>query len=153
MKVFDAAGNRADVFRRGVNRSVFDVWRQKRKPEGRRARPRAARVQTMVVGKQGVIVDPITVRARKTVVRASGRRCAVAASTPLGALAGRAASQADRLRGPRLRQLRATQHPQLGPAVRDPDRARAQQRRGRVGVQDRRPHAGNGRGGRAAADR
>jgi hypothetical protein len=40
----------------------------------------------MVVGRKGVIVDPITVRAGETVVRASGRRCAVAASTPLGAL-------------------------------------------------------------------
>jgi hypothetical protein len=40
----------------------------------------------MIVGKQGVIVDPIAVRAGSVVVRASGRRCAVAASTPLSAL-------------------------------------------------------------------
>jgi len=84
VKVLDAAGNRADVFRRGVNRSVFDV---EAKP-GRKAAAAAgpARVEAMVVGMKGVIVDPITVRASRTVVRASGRRCAVAASTPLGAL-------------------------------------------------------------------
>jgi hypothetical protein len=82
--VFDAAGKRADVFRRGVNRSVFDV---EDKP-GRKAEAaaRAARVETMVVGRKSVIVDPITVRATKTIVGASGRRCAVAPSTPLSAL-------------------------------------------------------------------
>jgi len=84
VKVFDAAGNRADVFRRGVNRSVFDV--EPKRSRKTRAAAGSARVETMVVGKQGVIVDPITVRASTTIVRASGRRCAVAASTPLGAL-------------------------------------------------------------------
>ena len=84
MKVFDAAGNRADVFRRGVNRSVFDVGAKRSRKAG--AAAALARVETMVVGRKGVIVDPITVRAGETVVRASGRRCAVAASTPLGAL-------------------------------------------------------------------
>ena len=84
VKVFDAAGKRADVFRRGVNRSVFDVGaRASRKAAAAGA---SARVKTMIVGKNEVLVDPITVRAGKTVVRASGRRCAVAASTPLGAL-------------------------------------------------------------------
>jgi hypothetical protein len=34
-----------------------------------------------------MIVDPVTVRARATLVRASGRRCAVGAATPLAALA------------------------------------------------------------------
>ena len=84
VKVFDAAGNRADAFRRGVNRSVFDVEAKRSRKAG--AAAASARVQAMVVGRQGVIVGPITVRAPKTVVRASGRRCAVAASTPLGAL-------------------------------------------------------------------
>ena len=82
--VVDAAGNRADSFRRGVNRSVFDV-KEKRSREARTA-VRSARVETMVVGRKGVLVDPVKVRAGETVVRASGRRCAVAASTPLGAL-------------------------------------------------------------------
>jgi hypothetical protein len=84
VKVFDAAGNRADVFRRGVNRSVFDVEAKPSRKAAAAAGP--ARVEAMVVGKQGVIVDPVTVRASRTVVGASGRRCAVAASTPLGAL-------------------------------------------------------------------
>jgi hypothetical protein len=88
VKVFDAAGNRADAFRRGVNRSVFDVEAKRSRKGSRKvgAAAASARVEAMVVGRQGVIVDPITVRAPKTVVRASGRRCAVAASTPLGAL-------------------------------------------------------------------
>jgi Domain of unknown function (DUF4430) len=83
VKVFDAAGNRADVFRRGQNRTVFDVV-----PPARRVRSAGApaKVEVMVVGKRRVIVKPGTVRAGETVVRASGRRCAVAASTPLAAL-------------------------------------------------------------------
>ena len=86
VKVFDAAGNRAERFRRGENRSVFDVVRRKR-ARTVAAAARAARVSTMVVGRKGVIADPRNVRARATVVRASGRRCAVGASTPLAALA------------------------------------------------------------------
>ena len=86
VKVFDVAGNRAERFRRGENRSVFDVVRRKR-ARTVAAAARAARVSTMVVGRKGVIADPRNVRARATVVRASGRRCAVGASTPLAALA------------------------------------------------------------------
>jgi len=67
-----------------VNRSVFDVEAKPSRKAAAAAGP--ARVEAMVVGKQGVIVDPVTVRASRTVVGASGRRCAVAASTPLGAL-------------------------------------------------------------------
>jgi hypothetical protein len=84
VKVVDAAGNRAPVFRRGVNRAVFDVAR--RRATRATSAAAAARVQAMVVGKNGVLVKPATVRARATSVRASGRRCAVAASTPLAAL-------------------------------------------------------------------
>ena len=151
VKVFDAAGNRAR--RVPARREPQRLRRGRRSGAGRRrAAAASARVEAMVVGRQGVIVDPITVRARtdrRARVRAPVRRRGVHSA---GRAPGRAASQAGRLRGPRLRQLRAAEHPQLGPAVRDPDRARAQQRRGRVGVQDRRPHAGDGRGGRAAAD-
>ena len=87
-------------------------------------------------------------RARATVVRASGRRCTVAASTPLAALAAALRPQARRLRGARLRQLRAAQRPQLGPAVRGPDRGRAQQRPGRLGLQGQRPRRTSGSGRR-----
>jgi hypothetical protein len=85
VKVFDGAGNRAEAFRRGQNRTVFDVLGRNREHEVRAAAA-PARVETMVVGKKGVIADPLTLRARAAVVRASGRRCAVAASTPLAAL-------------------------------------------------------------------
>jgi hypothetical protein len=82
VKVFDAAGNRADVFRRGQNRTVFDVG----PPVAAKAAKAPAQVDVMVVGKRRVIVKPVTVRADETVVRASGRRCAVGASTPLAGL-------------------------------------------------------------------
>ncbi|MGH2979937.1 MAG: hypothetical protein ACRDLQ_09930 [Solirubrobacterales bacterium] len=85
VKVFDARRNRNRQFIRGENRTVFDVVRRKRARRVVAARA-PARVQAMVVGRKGVIVEPLTVRARATVVRASGRRCAVAASTPLAAL-------------------------------------------------------------------
>jgi hypothetical protein len=85
VKVFDAAGNHAVAFRRGDNRAVFDVIGKRREHQVRAA-AEAARVSAMVVGKKNVIVDSLNVRARATVVRASGRRCAVAASTPLAAL-------------------------------------------------------------------
>ena len=41
----------------------------------------------MVVGKDGAVVEAVTLRARPTVVRASGRACKVRGSTPLAALA------------------------------------------------------------------
>lgn len=85
VKVFDARRNRNTRFIPGENRAVFEVLGRTGGQSGRSATA-PARVEAMVVGRQGVIVDPITVRARETVVRASGRRCAVAASTPLGAL-------------------------------------------------------------------
>jgi hypothetical protein len=85
VKVFDARRNRNNRFIPGENRAVFDVLGRSGGQNGRSAAAHA-RVEVMVVGKQGVITAPITVRAPKTVVRASGRRCAVAASTPLGAL-------------------------------------------------------------------
>jgi hypothetical protein len=86
VKVFDARRNRNDRFTPGENRAVFEVLPRKR--TGRAVSAKAiARVQAMVVGKKGVIVDAATVRTRESVVRASGRRCAVAASTPLAALA------------------------------------------------------------------
>ncbi len=101
VSVAEAAGPRALRGRReGVRRSAQPEQplhpRERTAPsstcwEGRAVKAEGAaaahaRVEVMVVGKQGVIMDPITVRAPKTVVRASGRRCAVAASTPLGAL-------------------------------------------------------------------
>jgi hypothetical protein len=64
---------------------VFDVIGKKREHEVRAAAS-AAEVSAMVVGKKKVIVDAVDVRPRAAVVRASGRRCAVAASTPLAAL-------------------------------------------------------------------
>lgn len=86
VKVIDAAGNRAPKFRRGQNRTVFDVG-PARGRRGARRTAAAARVEAMVVGRDRVIAGPATVRAKPTVVRASGRRCAVAASTPLAGLA------------------------------------------------------------------
>jgi hypothetical protein len=48
----------------------------------------APRVKVMVVGRSGLLLAPRTVTARGVVVRASGKRCAAAAGTPLAALAG-----------------------------------------------------------------
>ena len=48
----------------------------------------APRVKVMVVGRSGLLLAPRTVVARQVVVRASGKRCAAAAATPLAALAG-----------------------------------------------------------------
>jgi hypothetical protein len=48
----------------------------------------AAEVRVMVVGKQRVLREPATVTLRARSVRASGRRCAAGAATPLSALAG-----------------------------------------------------------------
>jgi hypothetical protein len=47
----------------------------------------APRVEVMVVGRTRVLRPPTKVRARARTVRADGRRCAVAAGTPLAALA------------------------------------------------------------------
>jgi hypothetical protein len=47
----------------------------------------APRVETMVVGKARVLLEPARVTARASAVRVGGRRCAVAAATPLAALA------------------------------------------------------------------
>jgi hypothetical protein len=85
VKVSDAAGNRAATFKRGDNRAVFDVVGKRREHEVRAA-AKPARVTTMVAGQRRVLVDPLTVPAAATKVRASGRRCAVAQSTPLAAL-------------------------------------------------------------------
>lgn len=46
------------------------------------------RVKVMVVGRSGLLLAPRTVTARQVTVRASGKRCAAAAATPLAALAG-----------------------------------------------------------------
>lgn len=48
----------------------------------------APRVKVMVVGRSDVMLAPRTVTARQVTIRASGRRCAAAAGTPLAALAG-----------------------------------------------------------------
>jgi hypothetical protein len=48
----------------------------------------APRVKVMVVGRSGLLLAPRAVTAKKVTVRASGKRCAAAAGTPLAALAG-----------------------------------------------------------------
>jgi hypothetical protein len=48
----------------------------------------APRVQVMVVGRTSLMLAPRTVDAHRVVVRASGKRCAAGAGTPLAALAG-----------------------------------------------------------------
>ena len=53
-----------------------------------------ARVDAMVVGRDGVLFGPRRVTARKTLVRVARKRCVVRQSTPLAVLAA-----ADRLRG------------------------------------------------------
>jgi hypothetical protein len=85
VKAFDVRRNRNRHFKPGENRTVFDVVRRERSHRAETAAA-PARVETMVVGRKGVIAAPRAVRARAAVVRASGRRCAVAASTPLAAL-------------------------------------------------------------------
>lgn len=52
------------------------------------AAPAAPRVRVMVVGRGALLLAPRTVTARAALVNASGKRCAVAAGTPLAALAG-----------------------------------------------------------------
>jgi hypothetical protein len=85
VKAFDARRNRNRSFVRGENRTVFEVLARKR-AGGATVAAGAARVEVLVVGRKRVIVEPLAVRARATSVRASGRRCAVAPSTPLAAL-------------------------------------------------------------------
>jgi hypothetical protein len=100
VKAFDGRRNRDERFVGGRNRVVFEVLKSAgRRQRGdrvrggtgvaqdARARPNGARVQVMVVGRAGTLVEAATLRARATVVRASGRTCKVAASTPLAALA------------------------------------------------------------------
>src|SRR3954454_10701118 len=48
----------------------------------------APRVKVMVVGRSGLLLAPRAVVARQVTVRASGKRCAAAAGTPLAALVG-----------------------------------------------------------------
>ena len=84
VKAFDGRRNRDEKFVTGKNRSEFEVV-----PAfaGHHCRPcPAARVQVMVVGKSGTLAEAVTLRARPTVVRASGRACKVSGSTPLAAL-------------------------------------------------------------------
>ena len=86
VKAFDGRRNRDEKFVAGKNRVVFEVARRAARGASA-ARAQGARVRVMVVGKAGTIVEALSVRARETVVRASGRACRVAASTPLAALA------------------------------------------------------------------
>ena len=90
VKAFDRARNREESFVAGRNRVVFRVAPRKRV----RAKPRVARrrgaaaVDVMVVGEDGApLAGPKRVRARSSLVTASGRACRVARSTPLAALA------------------------------------------------------------------
>jgi hypothetical protein len=85
VKAFDARRNRNRSFVRGMNRAVFEV-RPRRAVRSATAAAAAARVEVLVAGRERVVAGPFTVRARAASVRASGRRCAVRASTPLAAL-------------------------------------------------------------------
>jgi hypothetical protein len=88
VKAFDGRRNRDERFVSGQNRVEFQVVSRKSRGTTRAARAgrRAARVQVMVVGERGTVVEATTLRARATVVRASGRACKVSQSTPLAAL-------------------------------------------------------------------
>jgi hypothetical protein len=86
VKAFDGRRNRDEKFVTGKNRVEFEVV--SRKSRGTTSARAPARVQVMVVGKQGTVVEPMTLQARATVVRASRRACKVSGSTPLAALAG-----------------------------------------------------------------
>ena len=87
VKAFDGRRNRDEKFVPGKNRTVFEVAPRKKRGAASAARSPGARVQVMVVGTGGTLVKAATVHARSTVVRASGRACKVAASTPLAAIA------------------------------------------------------------------
>ena len=86
VKAFDGRRNRDERFVRGRNRVEFEVVPRARGTTSA-ARGGGARVQVQVVGGAGTLVEPRTLRARATVVRASRRACKVAGSTPLAALA------------------------------------------------------------------
>ena len=88
VKAFDGRRNRDEKFVTGKNRSEFEVVSRKSRGTTAAARGggRAARVQVMVVGKSGTVVEAVTLQARPAVVRASGRACKVNGSTPLAAL-------------------------------------------------------------------
>jgi hypothetical protein len=83
VKAFDGRRNRDEKFVGGKNRSEFEVVPRSRGTSAARAAPR---VQVMVVGKSRTVVEAVTLRARPTVVRGSGRACKVTGSTPLAAL-------------------------------------------------------------------
>jgi hypothetical protein len=88
VKAFDGRRNRDEKFVSGKNRIEFEVVSRKSRGTTSSARTggRAARVQVMVVGQGGTVAEATTLRARATVVRASGRACKVSQSTPLAAL-------------------------------------------------------------------
>jgi hypothetical protein len=88
VKAFDGRRNRDEKFVTGKNRSEFEVVSRKSRGTTSAARTsgRGARVQVMVVGKSGTVVEAVTLQARPAVVRASGRACKVNGSTPLAAL-------------------------------------------------------------------
>ncbi len=92
VKARDRAGNVDSTPVRGRNRVVFRVKNGRRAGARRSVRSsgRGARVDVMVVGKgERIISSPRRVTARSVTVRASGKRCKVAASTPLAALVAR----------------------------------------------------------------
>ncbi len=84
VKAFDGRRNRDERFVRGKNRTEFEVVPRSRGTTA--SARRGARVQVMVVGKNGPVVEAVTLQARPTVVRASARACKVSGSTPLAAL-------------------------------------------------------------------
>ncbi len=84
VKAFDGRRNRDEKFVSGKNRVEFKVVSRSRDTTSARA---PARVQVMVVGKRGPVVEAVTLQARPTVVRASRRACKVSGATPLAALA------------------------------------------------------------------
>jgi hypothetical protein len=93
VKAFDRARNRDERFERGRNRVVFYVGSPR--ASARSAAQRGPSVDVMVVGTGRTLAEAATVPARALRVRAGGRTCKVAASTPLAALA--AALRRDRI--------------------------------------------------------
>jgi hypothetical protein len=87
VKAFDGRRNRDEKFVPGKNRTEFKVVSRKSRGTTASVR-REARVQVMVVGKNGPVAEAMTLQARATVVRASGRACKVSGATALAALAG-----------------------------------------------------------------
>ena len=111
----------------------------------------------MVVGKSGTVVEAVTLRARPTVVRASGRACKVNGSTPLAALAAALTRGARRPARARLRRAASGATARSsGQLFVDRVGRRPQPRPGRLGLQGQRLRAQRRRGGRlrpAAAQR